>query len=72
MIEKPSLFNFVQVIRLSTEVCAPVTDDELVSGLGNIRNAMMAVATGGPRMNDSYQCALNPSHHARVDQIGVA
>ncbi len=35
-----------------------MTDDELVSGLENIRNTMIAVATGGPRINDvndSYQ-----------------
>jgi hypothetical protein len=35
-----------------------MTDDELVSGLENIRDRMMAVATGGPRINDvndSYQ-----------------
>lgn len=35
-----------------------MTDDELVSGLENIRNTMIAVATGGPRINevnDQYQ-----------------
>jgi hypothetical protein len=35
-----------------------MTDDELVTGLENIRNTMIAVATGGPRINevnDQYQ-----------------
>ena len=35
-----------------------MTDDELVSGLENIRQTMITVATGGPRINDvndSYQ-----------------
>jgi hypothetical protein len=35
-----------------------MTDDELVSGLENIRQTMIALATGGPRINDvndSYQ-----------------
>jgi hypothetical protein len=38
-----------------------VTDDDLVSGLENIRQTMIAVATGGPRINDvndSYQRTL--------------
>ena len=35
-----------------------MTDDELISGLKKIRDTMIAVATGGPRINDvndSYQ-----------------
>lgn len=29
-----------------------MTDDELLQGLGEIRDLMIAVATGGPRIND--------------------
>ena len=29
-----------------------MTDDELITGIENLRNTMIAVATGGPRIND--------------------